>query len=66
VEREAVREALQNAGAPVVAPEEGKDDRLCYLGKDNRGRELEIIVVLLPEYLLVIHAMPTALRRNRS
>ncbi|MGI8647097.1 MAG: hypothetical protein ACR2JX_02545 [Mycobacteriales bacterium] len=64
--REAVREALRSAGAPLVIAEEGKDDRLIYLGRDGRGRELEIIAVLMPGYFLIIHAMPTALRRSRS
>ncbi len=37
-----------------------------YVGRDERGRELEILAVevLEPEpLLLVIHVMPTALRR---
>ena len=33
-----------------------------YIGVDDRERELEIIAVEIPEGLLVIHAMPTALR----
>jgi hypothetical protein len=32
---------------------------------DDRGIELEIIAVELPDMWLVIHVMPTALRRNR-
>jgi hypothetical protein len=43
----------------------GKADRLTWIGDDDRGVELEITAVDLPEYLLVIHVMPTALRRNR-
>ena len=39
-----------------------------YIGPDERGRELEIIAVEIepadePAYLLVIHVMPTSLRR---
>lgn len=50
----------------MVVTEEGKDERLVYIGVDDRGRELEIIAVLMPEYFLVIHVMPTAFRRDRS
>jgi hypothetical protein len=41
-----------------------------YLGADERGRELEVIAVeIRPQqgqrpYLLVIHAMPTSLRKG--
>jgi hypothetical protein len=38
---------------------------LVWIGEDDRGIELEITAVHLPEYLLVIHVMPRALRRNR-
>jgi hypothetical protein len=34
------------------------------VGPDDRGIVLEVIAVDLPDYLLVIHAMPVALRRN--
>jgi hypothetical protein len=34
------------------------------VGPDDRGIVLEVIGVDLPEYLLIIHVMPLALRRN--
>lgn len=37
---------------------------LLWVGPDDRGVELEIVAVVLPELYLVIHAMPTALRRE--
>ena len=43
-----------------------------YLGADERGRELEIVAVEVPaddrqpSALLVIHVMPTHLRKDRS
>lgn len=39
---------------------------LLYVGQDQTGRELEIITVELanPERRLVVHVMPTALRRK--
>jgi hypothetical protein len=38
---------------------------MLWVGKDSRGLELEIVALDLPEYLLVIHAMPRAFRRSQ-
>lgn len=38
------------------------DEGWSYIGVDDRGLELEVVAVDTPEGLLVIHAMPTALR----
>lgn len=38
------------------------DQGWLYIGADDRSLELEIIAVEIPYGLLVIHAMPTALR----
>jgi hypothetical protein len=38
---------------------------LLWVGPDDRGVELEIVAVVLPELYLVIHVMPTALRREQ-
>ncbi len=52
--------AITDAGEPLVAPErDGQtDDRLVFVGKDDRGVELEVIAVQLPNYLYVIHVVP--------
>jgi phage gp46-like protein len=44
-----------------------EDERLVWVGPDDRGVELEIVAVLLQDQVLVlvIHVMPTGLRRNR-
>ncbi|WP_163542045.1 hypothetical protein [Occultella kanbiaonis] len=39
---------------------------LRYVGADDRGIELEFVSVVVPDGLLVIHVMPTALRRNHG
>jgi hypothetical protein len=55
-----------NTVEPVeVAATETADARLVWIGADDRGIELEIVALDLPGEWLVIHAMPTALRRNR-
>jgi hypothetical protein len=58
--------AMEAAGEPERVPADGDlDDRLLWVGPDDRGIVLEVLAVDLPDYLLVIHAMPVALRRNR-
>jgi hypothetical protein len=45
-----------------VPAEEGLDQRLVWIGEDDRGIELEIVALDLPDAVVVIHVMPTALR----
>lgn len=55
---------IENA-APHEIPADGElDARNVWIGPDDRGVELEIVAVVLPAELLVVHAMPTALRRK--
>jgi hypothetical protein len=37
---------------------------LEWVGDDDRGVELEVVAVILADVVLVIHVMPTALRRR--
>ena len=39
------------------------DDRLVWIGLDDRGIELELVALDLDEAVVVIHVMPTSLRR---
>jgi len=39
------------------------DARLVWIGLDDRGVELEIVGLDLPDAIVIIHVMPTALRR---
>lgn len=49
---------------PTLVPAtEGLDERLVWIGDDDRGIELEIVALVLPGAVVVIHVMPTALRR---
>lgn len=45
-------------------PTDDLDARIEWIGADDRNVELEIIAVELPDLWLVIHVMPTALRRK--
>jgi hypothetical protein len=38
--------------------------QLVWVGLDDRGVELEIVALVLPEYILVIHVMPTSFSKE--
>jgi hypothetical protein len=58
--------AMTDAGDPVrLSAEEGLDERLVWIGQDDRGVVLEVIAVEQPDYLLMIHVMPYSYRRRR-
>lgn len=40
------------------------DARLVWIGEDDRGVELEVVALDLDEAVIVIHVMPTELRRR--
>ena len=49
---------------PLLVPaEDHADERLIWIGVDDRGIELEIVALVLADAFVVIHVMPTALRR---
>ena len=47
----------------IIAATEQASERREWIGPDDRGVELEIIGVVLPDYLLIIHVMPLHYRR---
>ncbi len=51
--------------SPVAAITSSGDQALLWVGADDRGIELEIIAIVLPDIYPVIHVMPTALRSQR-
>jgi hypothetical protein len=54
---------MANAGTPTVMP----DGKWLYVADDERGRELEVVAARLDNGdLLIIHVMPTALRRRNT
>ena len=56
-------QAMADAGEPAVIPGTGDlDDRLLFIGRDERGVELEVIAIERPDHLLVIHVMPYSYR----
>ena len=64
-----VRAAMENAGEPEIVPAVSPetDDRLFWIGMDDRGVELEVVGLIRADgTLLIIHAMPTFYRRPRG
>lgn len=55
---------VMNHLEPTQVPAtEGFDPRLVWIGPDDRGVELEIVALDLPEEIIVLHVMPTDLKR---
>jgi len=46
-----------------VPPADVADARLVWVGLDDRGIELEIVALDLETAVVVLHVMPTGLRR---
>ena len=46
-----------------IAATDVYDARLVWIGHDDRGIELEIVALDLADAVVIIHVMPTALRR---
>jgi hypothetical protein len=44
----------------------GEDQKLLWIGQDDRGLELEIVALKLAEYILVIHVMSRSFRRRNG
>ncbi len=58
VGRARVRQVLADPLAEAVLPaEEGRQERLVFVGDDATGRALEVMAVRTDRGLLVIHAM---------
>ena len=55
---------LESYQPMVVTDPKSGDQNLRWIGIDDRGLELEIIAVVTPKYLLVIHVMPYRFRRK--
>ena len=56
---------IENNPFFVVTDEVGRVQRV-WQGLDDRGVELEVIAVVLKEYLLVTHVMPVNFRRRKK
>jgi hypothetical protein len=57
-----IQAAMSNATSIETIESETTDPKIRWIGADDRGEELEVVAVVLPDLLLVIHAMPTRYR----
>ena len=55
---------LENYQPLVTTYAKGVEQRFRWVGRDRQNLELEIIAVMTPAYLLVIHVMPNRYRRR--
>ncbi len=56
---------MEQAGEPLIIPAtEGLDQRLLFIGDDDRGVTLEVIAIKLPDHLLAIHVMQCVFPRR--
>jgi hypothetical protein len=55
---------LENNESVTVLPRDGDDQKLLWVGHDDRGLELEVIALELSVCILVIHVMPRSFRRR--
>lgn len=54
---------VMNGTEPVTVPaEHDLRERLLWIGPDDRGLDLEVIAIVEPDYMLVIHVMPYRFR----
>ena len=56
--------AMEQSERTVVPADDAEGERWLWVGVDDRGLELEIVAIALPEVLLVIHVMPAHYRRR--
>lgn len=55
---------VMNGSEPMFGTSGRGEELRSWVGLDDRGVELEISAVVLADYLLVLHVMPTSLRRK--
>lgn len=64
ISRSRIQQALNEQTFAATIPDTGSDPKIVHIGTDERGVEIELIAVVLPSMLLIIHAMPTHYRRS--
>ena len=57
---------MENNSYTVISSQDSEKIQWVWIAIDDRGLELEIVAVVLEQYLLVTHVMPTSLRRRKK
>jgi hypothetical protein len=66
ISRRRIEQALMSQTEAEAIGTETTDPKIRFVGRDERGEEIEMVAVVLPGLLLIIHAMPTRYRRKPS
>jgi hypothetical protein len=61
--RKSAYHVIAMTAATITTDEQTAETTLSWIGPDERGRELEIVALERPDCFLVIHVMPTHLRK---
>ena len=57
---------MENNSYVVITGDVSDRTQYVWVALDDRGLELEIIGVVLEDYVLITHVMPTSLRKRRK
>jgi hypothetical protein len=57
---------IENNSFFVIRSDEGNKIQYVWVAVDDREIELEIIGVVVEDYVLITHVMPTSLRRRKK
>ena len=57
---------MENNSYTVISSQDSEKIQWVWIAKDDRGLELEIVAVVLEQYLLITHVMPTSLGRRKK
>ena len=61
-----VNYVMENNSYTVISSQDSEKVQWVWIAKDDRGLELEIVAVVLEQYLLITHVMPTSLRTGKK
>ena len=64
ISRRRIEQALLLQTEAEAIGTETTDPKIRFVGRDERGEELEMVAVVMPGLLLINHAMPTRYRRK--
>jgi hypothetical protein len=62
--RRRIEQALARHWEAETVVSGSTDPKIRFVGVDERGVEIEVVAVVLPGILLIIHAMPTRFRER--
>lgn len=55
---------IEHSDPRRIPADEDVRERLVWVGPDDRGLDLDVVAIVEPDHLLVIHVMPYQFRRR--